>query len=157
VVFTLVLIADFTGRGTVNIDLGAVGTDHWPWHTWSGGLKRYWPSGPVPTVLKPAWSLLTGLPIAADWVGRSVAMWYNVIGLWCIVNTQSASRQLAVFDRLRSKKSRIFFQKFKFCSPSTYKYPHGLSSFHTHINPFSFSSHKVCLLQTQHPMVEVKI
>jgi hypothetical protein len=66
------------------------------------------------------------------------------------------------FYRLSSNKSKKNSKNSNFISPSTYKYPHGWSSFHTYINSFTLSSYTLCLLRAQHqevrvPMEEAKI
>jgi hypothetical protein len=49
------------------------------------------------------------------------------------------------FLSLVLQKIQFFSKKFKFCPPSPYKYPHGLTLFHIYFIPFPLSSHAICL------------
>jgi hypothetical protein len=81
---------------------------------------------------------------------------YVAISYWSTM--PNLNSKLVVFYRWSSKKFKIIFpKKINFCPTSTYKYPNGLNSFHTHINFYAISFLKFIVHTTNFKIIKSEI
>jgi hypothetical protein len=126
----------------------AVGTTHSWWSGSPCNLERYQPSRSIDTTRIVARPVDTDRGTTRRWLDRAIATWRLLIGPWCLAWIQN-------WPFLTVRAPKISKKQIKFRPSSTYKYPHRSSSFYTHINSLSLSSHTICLLRVHRQEVPV--